>query len=124
MDLDYFVTECIDFDYFATEYIDFDYFDTCSVLHWSKRSDSWNGPTTTPAGSAQVQRADVQHVQIWQVQDRQVHVRRALRFNVQASEGKFSALVFETLPRATAQRASLQCIFRTGCRCYVFRCCY
>ena len=40
MDLDYFVTECIDFDYFATEYIDFEYFDTCSVLHWSKRSDS------------------------------------------------------------------------------------
>ena len=48
MDLDYFVTECIDFDYFATEYIDFDYFDTCSVLHWSKRSDSWNGQCHDP----------------------------------------------------------------------------
>ena len=48
MDLDYFVTECIDFDYFATEYIDFDYFDTCSVLHWSKRSDSWNGQYHDP----------------------------------------------------------------------------
>ena len=48
MDLDYFVTECIDFDYFATEYIDFEYFDTCSVLHWSQRSNSWNGPYHDP----------------------------------------------------------------------------
>ena len=40
MDLDYFVTECIDFDYFATEYIDFEYFDTCSV--------SWSGPYHDP----------------------------------------------------------------------------
>ena len=91
----------MDLDYFVTECIDFDYFAT-----------------------EYIDFADVQHVQIWQVQGRQVHVRRALRFNVQASEGKFSALVCETLPRATAQRASLQCIFRTGCRCYVFRCCY
>lgn len=124
MDLDCFVTECIDFDYFAQSTL----ISTISIP--APSSTGRSGPTagtvntTTPAGSAQVQRADVQHVQIWQVQGRQVHVRRALRFNVQASEGKFSALVCETLPRATAQRASLQCIFRTGCRCYVFRCCY
>ena len=38
----------MDLDYFATEYIDFDYFDTCSVLHWSKRSNSWNGQYHDP----------------------------------------------------------------------------